>query len=99
MTLFLVANFIEPTVTACLSLFKRLRNTMGQAISTSQWYFYGKRHFTKTGYLRHIEQYTEPVQSSNLIRVGQEGEDGVNLGGKIVVVTGYVRLKALRGDR
>ena len=64
---------------------------MGQAISTSQWFVYGKRHFTKTGYLRHIKQYTEPVQASNTIRVGQPGEDGVNLGGKVVVVTGYVQ--------
>jgi dehydrogenase/reductase SDR family protein 12 len=61
---------------------------MGAAISTSQWYIYGKRHFTKTGYARHIKNYTDPVQANNLIRVGQQGEDGVNLGGKVVVVTG-----------
>lgn len=84
----LLLLFLEPT--SPLLFIRRIRNSMGQAISTSQWYFYGKRHFTKTGYLRHIKDYTDPVQSSNLIRVGQKGEDGVNLGGKVVVVTGYV---------
>jgi dehydrogenase/reductase SDR family protein 12 len=61
---------------------------MGQVISTSQWYVYGKRNFTQLGYIRHANAYTEPVQKNNLIRVGQEGADGVDLEGKVIVVTG-----------
>jgi dehydrogenase/reductase SDR family protein 12 len=61
---------------------------MGQVISNTQWYVYGKRNFTKPGYIRHAKAYTEPVQKNNLIRVGQDGEDGVNLAGKVIVVTG-----------
>jgi len=85
---FILFTFLQPSTAAALSLLTPLYKKMGQAISTSQWYVYGKRHFTQTGYLRHIKQYTEPVQASNTIRVGQTGEDGVNLGGKVVVVTG-----------
>lgn len=83
-----ITFFPQPTSSLRLPLLKSIRNKMGQAISTSQWYVYGKRHFTKTGYLRHIKDYTDPVQSSAAIGVGQAGEDGVNLGGKVVVVTG-----------
>ena len=85
-----LALFLLIRPTTSFSILKQLGRTMGAAISTSQWYIYGKRHFTKTGYARHIKDYTDPVQANNLIRVGQQGEDGVNLGGKVVVVTGYV---------
>ncbi len=42
---------------------KRIQRIMGQSISTSQWYVYGRRHFTKTGYQRHIKDYNENVQN------------------------------------
>jgi len=42
----------------------------------------------RTGYLKHIKTYTEPVQKSPAIQIGQEGADGVDLSGKVVVVTG-----------
>jgi dehydrogenase/reductase SDR family member 12 len=61
---------------------------MGQAISSSQFFLYGKRHFTETGYLRHVQKYTEPVQTSASIRLGDDGADGVNLTGRVIVVTG-----------
>eukprot|EP00553_Chaetoceros_curvisetus_P000808 CAMPEP_0204626420 /NCGR_PEP_ID=MMETSP0717-20131115/12139_1 /ASSEMBLY_ACC=CAM_ASM_000666 /TAXON_ID=230516 /ORGANISM="Chaetoceros curvisetus" /LENGTH=342 /DNA_ID=CAMNT_0051642365 /DNA_START=96 /DNA_END=1124 /DNA_ORIENTATION=- len=61
---------------------------MGQGISTTQWYVYGKRHFTQTGYLRHIKDYKSPVQSRADIIRGASGADGVDLGGQVVVVTG-----------
>lgn len=38
--------------------------------------------------MRHIKNYTDPVQSSAAIGVGAEGADGVDLAGKVIVVTG-----------
>eukprot|EP00429_Kryptoperidinium_foliaceum_P057825 CAMPEP_0176076100 /NCGR_PEP_ID=MMETSP0120_2-20121206/38040_1 /TAXON_ID=160619 /ORGANISM="Kryptoperidinium foliaceum, Strain CCMP 1326" /LENGTH=340 /DNA_ID=CAMNT_0017409813 /DNA_START=164 /DNA_END=1186 /DNA_ORIENTATION=- len=61
---------------------------MGQSISTTQFYFYGRRHFTKTGYEKHVKKYTSPVQGSAAIKRNQPGADGVDLEGKVVVVTG-----------
>ena len=65
---------------------------MGQKISTSvttsQWYLYGRRQFTQTGYRRHIEGYTAPVQESAAIPLGAPGSDGVNLSGKVVIISG-----------
>ena len=61
---------------------------MGQAISTTQWYVYGRRNFTQNGYLRHVKNYDSPVQSRANICRGAEGADGADLGGKCVVVTG-----------
>jgi len=61
---------------------------MGQTISTSQWYVYGRRHFTKSGYERHLKEYKDPVQSIASIGRNVNGSDGVDLDGKVVVVTG-----------
>lgn len=65
---------------------------MGQKISTSvttsQWYLYGRHQFTQTGYRRHIEGYTAPVQESAAIPLGAPGSDGVNLSGKVVIISG-----------
>eukprot|EP00586_Coscinodiscus_wailesii_P019462 CAMPEP_0172501396 /NCGR_PEP_ID=MMETSP1066-20121228/149426_1 /TAXON_ID=671091 /ORGANISM="Coscinodiscus wailesii, Strain CCMP2513" /LENGTH=188 /DNA_ID=CAMNT_0013276167 /DNA_START=126 /DNA_END=689 /DNA_ORIENTATION=+ len=61
---------------------------MGQAISSSQFYVYGKKHFTRTGYLKHVKKYDSPVQSSAAIGVSSQDADGVNLEGKVIVVTG-----------
>lgn len=59
---------------------------MGQTISSSNFFFYGKKHFTHKGYVRHVKNYTEPVQSSALALDGKK--DGVNLDGRVVVITG-----------
>ncbi|KAL7570367.1 hypothetical protein ACA910_017206 [Epithemia clementina (nom. ined.)] len=64
------------------------RAIMGQTISTTQFYLYGKRHFTQTGYRRHVQHYKQPVQSAAAIGLKDEGADGVDLSGKVVVVTG-----------
>lgn len=60
---------------------------MGQTVSTAQWYVYGKRHFTQSGYLRHVRAYDFPVQSRADICRGA-GADGADLSEKCVVVTG-----------
>lgn len=67
---------------------------MGQAISSSNFYFYGKKHFTHKGYCNHVKTYYaktgSPVQASALAGVKNNGEaaDGVDLTGRVVVVTG-----------
>ena len=73
---------------------KRIQRIMGQSISTSQWYVYGRRHFTKTGYQRHIKDYNENVQNCANIGRNGHGADGVDLDGKVVVITGYVCMHA-----
>eukprot|EP00978_Attheya_sp_CCMP212_P023924 scaffold74257_cov42-Attheya_sp.AAC.1 len=42
----------------------------------------------RTGYLKHVKGYTSPRQSRADIKVGEEGADGVNLEGKVIVITG-----------
>jgi NADPH:quinone reductase-like Zn-dependent oxidoreductase len=42
----------------------------------------------RTGYAKHVSKYTAPVQNSATIRPGEDGADGYDLGGKVVVVTG-----------
>lgn len=61
---------------------------MGQSISSTQFFIYGKRNFTKIGYDKHIKKYTSPVQKSASITRGEDGADGVDMEGKVVVVTG-----------
>jgi len=61
---------------------------MGSAISTTQFYLYGRKNFTQTGYKKHLSKYKFPVQKSPAIRLGQEGADDVDLTGKVVIVTG-----------
>ena len=70
------------------SFTSNLKSTMGAGISTTQWYLHGKRHFTKTGYLRHIKSYTSPVQDRASIGIGEAGADGVDMTNKCVVITG-----------
>jgi len=50
---------------------------MGQGISTTQFFLYGKQHFTKTGYLKHAAKYA-----------ANEALDKADLSGKVFVVTG-----------
>ena len=66
----------------------KVKSTMGAGISTTQWFLHGKRHFTKTGYLRHIKSYTSPVQDRASIGIGEAGADGVDMTNKCVVITG-----------
>lgn len=43
---------------------------------------------SRTGYLKHVQEYTEPVQTSPHLRIGAEGADLADLTNKVVVVTG-----------
>ncbi|KAG7361152.1 dehydrogenase/reductase [Nitzschia inconspicua] len=61
---------------------------MGATISTTQFYFYGRRHFTQTGYVKHKAKYNSSVQDSPSIKAGQEGADGIDLSNKVVCITG-----------
>lgn len=62
---------------------------MGQTISATQFFVYGKRHFTQTGYLKHVQSYyTEPVQKSPGIVSSPDASDGVDLTGRVIVITG-----------
>lgn len=61
---------------------------MGQAISSTQFFVYGKKHFTRTGYLKHKKNYNTPEQASAAIGRNVEGSDGVDLAGKVIVITG-----------
>lgn len=66
-----------------------MRQKVLTGLATSQFFLYGKMHFTKDGYERHVKKYYDsPVQSRADIHRGAEGADGVDLGGKTVVVTG-----------
>lgn len=61
---------------------------MGQGISATQFYVMGKRQFTKTGYGRHVKSYADPVQTRASVTRNEPGADGVDLEGKVVLVTG-----------
>ena len=61
---------------------------MGQGVSTLQWFTFGRQHFRQTGYLKHIQSYEGPVQAKADICRGANGADGVDLEGKVFVITG-----------
>lgn len=61
---------------------------MGQSISTYNFYFYGKKHFTQSGYLNRMKNYTETVQKTSILKKGEFGADDVDLTGRVIVVTG-----------
>jgi len=86
--LFVLISILVQTNTTKSLNFTKIKQTMGQTISTSQWYVYGRRHFTKSGYERHLKEYKDPVQSIASIGRNVNGSDGVDLDGKVVVVTG-----------
>jgi len=66
----------------------KIPNIMGQALTSTQFYFYGKRHFTSTGYAKAVQNYTTPLQTSSSIKVGEPGADGADLTDKVIVITG-----------
>lgn len=63
---------------------------MGATISATQFYLYGRKHFTQTGYLKHVKRYTTPgpVQDSATLGLKVDGADGMDLTDKVVVITG-----------
>lgn len=72
------------------SIFFAALSIMGQAITSTQFYVFGRKHSTQTGYYRHIKNYDKkfPVQNKAEIICGAEGADGVDMGGRVVIVTG-----------
>lgn len=73
---------------ASFSTIQEIASIMGQGVSTLQWFTFGKQHFRQTGYLKHIQFYEGPVQTRADICRGANGADGVDLEGKIFVITG-----------
>lgn len=61
---------------------------MTQGITTLQWYVKGKRQFNKNGYKRITKTYKDLLQNSASIKVNENGADGVNLEGKVIMITG-----------
>lgn len=77
-------------ITTSLSL--SLSSKMGQTISTTQFYFFGKKHCTRTGYIKSLgnkDLYPNgSVQSSAAVAIGQEDADNIDLNNKIIMITG-----------
>lgn len=44
--------------------------------------------YNRTGYDKHVKKYTSPAQLSSAIKRNEAGADGVDLEGKVVVITG-----------
>ena len=65
---------------------------MGQTVSTTQFYLFGRKHCTRTGYLKALENkdvYPKgSVQSSAAIGFGEENSDSVDLEGRVIMITG-----------
>ncbi|KAL7554536.1 hypothetical protein ACHAWF_018026 [Thalassiosira exigua] len=59
-----------------------------QGVASSQFFLYGKKHFTQTGYFKHVTQYTDPVQTAAVVDVTDPSNDGVDLSGKTILITG-----------
>eukprot|EP00592_Proboscia_alata_P004726 CAMPEP_0194378800 /NCGR_PEP_ID=MMETSP0174-20130528/37098_1 /TAXON_ID=216777 /ORGANISM="Proboscia alata, Strain PI-D3" /LENGTH=344 /DNA_ID=CAMNT_0039161079 /DNA_START=44 /DNA_END=1078 /DNA_ORIENTATION=+ len=61
---------------------------MGAGVSTTQFYLLGRRQFTRTGYYRHVEDYTTRYQEKSSIKIGEPNADGADMTDKVVVITG-----------
>jgi dehydrogenase/reductase SDR family protein 12 len=66
----------------------RMIGLIKQGIVSTQFFLYGKKHFTKTGYLRHVAQYDDPVQSATVVDANDPNNDGVDLSGKTFLISG-----------
>jgi dehydrogenase/reductase SDR family protein 12 len=62
-------------------------NILRQGITTSQFFLWGKKSFTQTGYHSHLKSYTHPVQNAAVV-TDESQSDGVDLTGKTVLITG-----------
>lgn len=68
---------------------RKVKTRMNKLIVTTQWYLYGRKHFRKAGYYQHQKQYYKsPVQSEASIGRNENGSDGVDLNGRVIVITG-----------
>eukprot|EP00577_Skeletonema_sp_RCC1716_P016758 CAMPEP_0113418942 /NCGR_PEP_ID=MMETSP0013_2-20120614/26493_1 /TAXON_ID=2843 ORGANISM="Skeletonema costatum, Strain 1716" /NCGR_SAMPLE_ID=MMETSP0013_2 /ASSEMBLY_ACC=CAM_ASM_000158 /LENGTH=344 /DNA_ID=CAMNT_0000306247 /DNA_START=138 /DNA_END=1169 /DNA_ORIENTATION=- /assembly_acc=CAM_ASM_000158 len=60
-----------------------------QGIATTQFFLFGKKNCTQTGYLKHMQQYKDPVQSAAVVNIeSKQDSDGVDLTGKTFLITG-----------
>lgn len=59
-----------------------------QGIVSTQFFLFGRKHFTQTGYRKHLAQYSEPVQAAAVVEASDPSSDGVDLSGKTFLVTG-----------
>jgi len=59
-----------------------------QGIVSSQFFLFGKKHFTQTGYRKHVAQYPNPVQPFAVVDAEDTTSDGVDLAGKTFLITG-----------
>jgi len=60
-----------------------------QGIATTQFFLFGKKNCTQTGYLKHMQQYKDPVQSAAVVNIeNKQDSDGVDLTGKTFLITG-----------
>jgi len=60
-----------------------------QGIATTQFFLFGKKNCTQTGYLKHVQQYKDPVQSAAVVNIeSKQDSDGVDLTGKTFLITG-----------
>mmetsp|Transcript_4782 Transcript_4782/g.8912 ORF Transcript_4782/g.8912 Transcript_4782/m.8912 type:complete len:427 (+) Transcript_4782:22-1302(+) len=69
---------------------QKMLGLLKQGIVSTQFFLYGKKHCTQTGYLKHVAQYAEPVQSAAVLDLSDpsQKDDGVDLSGKTFLVTG-----------
>mmetsp|Transcript_10121 Transcript_10121/g.21336 ORF Transcript_10121/g.21336 Transcript_10121/m.21336 type:complete len:350 (-) Transcript_10121:288-1337(-) len=58
-----------------------------QGVVSTQFFLFGKKHFTQTGYLKHVAQYSDPIQSAAIVDKDSTN-DGVDLTGKTFLITG-----------
>lgn len=60
-----------------------------QGIATTQFFLFGKKNCTQTGYLKHVRQYKDPVQHAAIVDSNANSSaDGVDLTGKTFLITG-----------
>ena len=59
-----------------------------QGIASTQFFLWGKKHFTQTGYRQNIKSYAGPVQPQAVVALNDPLSDGVDLEGKTFIVTG-----------
>ncbi|KAL3775140.1 hypothetical protein ACHAW5_010328 [Stephanodiscus triporus] len=66
----------------------RMIGLIRQGIASTQFFLYGKKHFTQSGYLRHAAQYEDPRQHAAVVDANDPNNDGVDLSGKTFLISG-----------
>jgi dehydrogenase/reductase SDR family protein 12 len=66
----------------------RMIGLIRQGIVSTQFFLYGKKNFTQSGYLRHVAQYDDPVQNAAVVDANDPNSDGVDLSGRTYLISG-----------